>query len=102
MHNFGRLLEQDLVGIWTVLSPYAYKWKVIGQGLGFTPSELSTIEATPMLLPGAPVSYLLASWMQWAPGDARGSRDYATMHSLCTAVSKAGLGVVTQQLRLKV
>ena len=54
-----------------------------------------------MLLPDAPVSYLntmLSSWLRWAPGDARGSRDYATIQNLKTAVDRAGLGVVAQEL----
>ena len=32
---------------------------------------------------------MLDSWLQWAPGDDRGSRDYATVRSLSTAVDKA-------------
>ena len=99
--NAIRLSEQDFNGIMEILRPHSSKWKPIGQGLGFTPTELSNIEATLSLLLGAPASFLdklLADWLQWAPGDARGSRGYATMQSLSTAVSKAGLGVVAEQL----
>ena len=83
------------------LRPYSHKWRVIGEGLGFTHAELSTIEANPSLFLGAPASYLsamLSVWLQWAPGDARGSRDYATMESLRRAVDKAGLGRTAQEL----
>ena len=95
------LSEGDFTGIMDILRPHSFKWKAIGQGLGFTSPELSTIEATPLLITGAPASFLsalLGGWMQWAPGDARGSKDYATLQSLRTAVSKAGLGVVAEQL----
>ena len=95
------LSEGDFTGIMDILRPHSFKWKSIGQGLGFTSPELSTIEATPSLFTGAPASFLsalLGGWMQWAPGDARGSKDYATLQSLHTAVSKAGLGVVAEQL----
>ena len=56
------------------LHPYSHKWRMIGQGLGFTANELELIEATPTLLVGAPRTYLMAmlsSWQQWAPGDHR-------------------------------
>ena len=95
------LSEGDFTGIMDILRPHSFKWKAIGQGLGFTSPELSTIEATPLLFTGAPANFLsalLGGWMQWAPGDARGSKDYATLQSLSTAVSKAGLGVVAEQL----
>ena len=65
------------------------------------PDELSVIEASPALLAGAPTSYLdtmLAEWQQWAPGDARGSTSYATLHALRSAVDKAGLGLTAQEL----
>ena len=91
--DFGKIVEK--------LSPYSHKWRRFGERLGFTPDELSTIEATPTLIPGAPASYLstmVSGWLQWAPGDARGSRDYATIKSLKTAVDKAGLGRVAQEL----
>ena len=96
-----RLSERDFNRILEILGPHSSKWKPIGQGLNFTAAELSNIEATPALFHGAPASYLaqlLADWLQWAPEDARGSRDYATMQSLSTAVSKAGLGVLAEQL----
>ena len=96
-----RLSEREFARISAQLSPHSYMWRRIGEGLGFTPAELSTIEATPTLLPGAPVSYLsamLSGWLQWAPGDARGSRDYATLQSLRTAVDNAGLGRTAQKL----
>jgi len=41
---------------------------------------------------------MLARWIQWAPGDARGSRDYATLEALRTAVDQAGLGRTAHDL----
>ena len=94
------LTEHDLPGILDKLCPHSFKWKEIAQGLGFVPSELSMFEAHP---PNAhPSSYLramLSSWQQWAPGDARGSTNYATLEALKTAVDKAGLGRTAQELQ---
>ena len=83
------------------LRGHSKKWKLIGEGLGFTPNELDEIEATPRLFVGAPTSFLremLSAWQQWAPGDARGSSEYANLDSLRRAVDKAGLGRMAQEL----
>ena len=72
-------------------------------GLRFTASELFTIQASPAHFANAPSSYLeamLAIWQQWAPGDARGSKNYATLELLKTAVDRAGLGRVAEELHL--
>ena len=74
---------------------------MIGEGLGFKASELDNIMSRPLLLLDAPNSYLsamLSEWQLWAPGDHRGSNTYATLHSLRTAVDKAGLGLIAQEL----
>ena len=54
-----------------------------------------------MLSVDAPDSYLsamMADWVQWAPGDDRGSKDYATITSLKSALHSATLEVVAQEL----
>ena len=97
----GQLVADDYNWICDKLRPHAYKWKDIAHGLGFLAAELNCIEADPKNLINAPASYLYAvldSWLQWAPGDDRGSRDNATVRSLSTAVDKAGLGVLAQDL----
>ena len=76
-----------------MLQPYASQWEVIGLGLGFTSWELSTIKANPINVINAPLSYLfamLSSWIEWAPGDARGSKDYATHQALRIVMEKIG------------
>ena len=83
------------------LKEYSRKWREIGEGLGFKASELDNIGSRPLLLPNAPNSYLsamLSEWQLWAPGDYRGSKTYATLHSLRVAVDKAGLGLTAQEL----
>ena len=95
------LYDLDFPIIFDKLHPHSTKWKVIGEGLGFTRSELDTIEAAPRLYHGAPQSFLsemLSKWLQWAPQDARGSKEYANIHSLKSAVDKAGLGRTAQEL----
>ena len=79
------------------------KWREIGTHLGFQQEELNIIEARPLLLNTAPKSWLstlLSEWMEWAPGDSRGSTKYANLGDLKSAVSKAGFGVVASGLSL--
>ena len=54
------------------LTKHSAEWRSIGLGLGFHPSELDLIKAMPLLLDGAPttwLSQLLTKWLEWAPGD---------------------------------
>ena len=82
----------------------AIKWREIGIHLGFLPGELNIIGATPNLSSGAPVSWfgaMLESWLQWAPGDCRGSTSFATLEDLKVALDKAGLGASAYDLTLQ-
>ena len=93
--------EQEFSRAHGILQRQSHKWKLIGQYLGFTADELSNIEARPALFNTAPGSYLdamLSDWQQWAPGDCRGSTDYATLAFLKNAVNKAGLGRTAHEL----
>ena len=79
------------------------KWKIIGLFLGFHKGELDNIESRPLLLFTAPTSWLdemLSEWLQWAPGDGRGSTSYATLESLKTALCEADLGAVADTLHV--
>ena len=42
---------------------------------------------------------MLSQWLQWTPGDGRGSTGYATRESLHAALLKANLGVVAKQFQ---
>ena len=99
-----RLNEKDhhvkLIG---QLGLYADKWRQIGTHLGFQQGELNTIQSNPMLLTQGPHGFLnemLSKWYQWAPGDARGSEDFATLEALKHAVSQAGLGKAATDLTI--
>ena len=95
------ITEDEFTRAGGILKQYSYKWRAIGQALGFKASELGSIAGRPLLLLDAPNSYLsamLSEWQLWAPGDHRGSRTYATLHSLRTAVDRAGLGLTAQEL----
>ena len=86
------------------LKNYAADWREIGIHLGFDTSELKIIESRPNLFANAPnslLSAMLEEWLQWAPGDARGSQDFATLESLKKAVDKVGLGRVAHKLKLQ-
>ena len=84
------------------LKPYAAKWREIGTHLGFHQPELDSIHAKPALFMGAPDSWLsamLTDWLQWKPGDSRGSTEHASLEKLKSAVDKAGLGKTAAELR---
>ena len=86
------------------LSDYATSWKLIGTHLGFRQGELSNIEAAPLHLQGAPVSWLselISQWLEWAPGDQRGSVQFATLNALRGALHDAGVEVSALKLTLE-
>ena len=83
------------------LQEHSVKWREIGLFLGFRPSELDEVQVRPLLVATAPRSWLsamLALWLQWAPGDSRGSTSFATLEALKTALNQAGLGVTAHSL----
>jgi hypothetical protein len=99
--NTSRITGNQFTRAYEILKKFPHKWREIGSGLGFTFSELEVIQSRPFLLATAPLSWLdamLADWHQWTPTDSRGSRQYPTLRSLRTAVSKAGLGQTAEQL----
>ena len=72
--------------------------------LGFKKYEIQNIQAKPLLLTNAPRSYLsnmLESWSHWAPGDARGSKDFATLEALKSAINRAGFGDIALKLTIQ-
>ena len=74
------------------LWPHAAKWREIGTYLGFRQTELNLIQTSPMHLMGAPGSWLsamLEAWLEWRPGDNRGSSESASLESLNRAVALA-------------
>ena len=85
------------------LTKHAATWKEIGTYLGFTQGQLDNIQANQFLAMNSPVSWLstmLAQWLQWAPGDSRGSTSFATLEDLKTALNQAGLGATAHDLRV--
>ena len=96
-----RLSDNDHGYMYDKLEDKAARWRDIGRALGFKEGEMCNIQSNPMLLTqSAPKSYLremLTQWLQWAPGDGRGSTSYATKESLRAALLKANLGQLTGQ-----
>ena len=92
---YKRLKDEDHNVIYSKLTDYADRWQDLGTELGFKNTELVTIQANPMLLlQSPPKSYLrqmLSQWLQWAPGDARGSPDFANSLMLYNALLKINL-----------
>ena len=99
-----RLTDRHLPSLVHQLKIHAPKWREIGLHLGFLPGELSNIESRPSLIQGAPVSFLgalLKELVQWAPGDSRGSIEFATLESLKNALNSAGLGATAYDLTVE-
>ena len=84
------------------LSEYAFKWTEIGIHLGFLNNELKNIEAKPSLHHEGFLREMLSEWLEWAPGDQRGSKQYATLEALKRAVSRAGLGATAKHLTVNI
>ena len=85
------------------LKDHASQWRYIGLNLGFRPGELLNIETKPSLFADAPLSWfgaLLSEWLQWAPGDSRGSTQFATLKALKFALSESGLGAAASDLTI--
>ena len=103
--NFAgtRLSQHHLQSLLQQLAEHIAKWKEIGFKLGFTDGELSTIQASPSLQTDGPKGYLrelLCQWFQWAPGDGRGSADFATLEGLKHALRQANLGATAHDLHV--
>ena len=85
------------------LDPCKAAWEKIAESLGFKEFEIAGIKADLTKVMGGPEACLrevITKWLQWAPGDARGSSDYATLEALKSAVSKAGFGKAAAKLTL--
>ena len=83
------------------LTNYATAWREIGTYLGFTQGQLNNIQANQLLAMNSPVSWLnemLSQWLQWAPGDSRGSTSFATLEALKAALNQARLGATAHDL----
>ena len=95
------LTDHHLSALVSALNNHAFKWKEIGTHLGFLSGELANIAGKPLLLNDAPQSWLqamLSEWLQWAPGDSRGSQSYSTIEMLKSALDKSGLAATACNL----
>ena len=93
--------DEDMSLLYEKLISHSSKWRDIGIFLGFHSAELDKIEAQPLKLANAPNSWLsamLAQWLQWVPGDGRGSTIVANEDSLKHALIKAGLSDTAQTI----
>ena len=96
-----KLCQRNHSILYENLAKYGAKWQEIATYLGFDPCELENIQARPALFYTAPKSLLstmLSEWLQWSPGDQRGSTKYATLEGLSDALNKAGLSESAQSI----
>ena len=97
------IVSKHLPALMKQLKTHASKWRTVGIHLGFILGELSNIEARPSLTPDAPLSWLsamLEEWIQWAPGDNRGSTSFANLQELKDALREAELGATAHKLNV--
>ena len=95
------LTDCHLSALVSALNRHASKWREIATHLGFEPGELMNIMDKPFLSSHAPQSWLqamLSEWLQWAPGDSRGSQSYSTIKMLKSALDKSGLAATASNL----
>ena len=96
--------EEHHLVIFEQLQKHSSDWMKIGTYLGFYPNELKKIQTSPSLYFSGPdgswLSTLLEKWLQWAPGDRRGSKKFATLENLKSALSKAGFGATAHTLHI--
>ena len=76
------------------LAKHSPNWRTIGRCLGFLPSKLNIIQAKPLLLDGAPDSWLEESFTQWLCSGT------ATLETLRDALYEAGLGQTASDLHI--
>ena len=98
---YKRLRDQDHNVIYTKLAPHATNWKELGTALGFNDNELELIHNEPLLLMQSPRSYLrklLSQWLQWGPGDGRGSTDFANSVAIYKALLSINVAPVAYEL----
>jgi hypothetical protein len=95
--TFGALSESDHLSKLLhqcQLNDHASKWREIGTHLGFRQGELDNIQGKPSLFTEGPKAWLremLREWLEWAPGDSRGSSSSASIECLKCALDKSGL-----------
>ena len=87
------------------LTPCAASWELIAIYLGFMKGEVENIKAHPLKLRNAPMSYLeevLSQWLEWAPGDSRGSDSFATLETLQKALTDAEFPNISHELQVAI
>ena len=96
----------------TQIDPENYclsQWKMVGLQLGFSEKELSDVpdkaddsiwnfSSEEFNYDGEFFRLMLNEWVEWYPGDSRGSTKFATYSDLQNALIKAGFGNVARDL----
>ena len=81
------LSERDLTFLMNALRALASRWLLLGQQLSISMAELSNISAKPMLLHGAPLTFLqemLYVWLGSIPPSS--GVEWPSMRALCVAL----------------
>ena len=97
MYVAQRLTESHLPSLLQQLSDHATRWRDIGTYFGFTSGKLDNIQYEHPS-PTTCLSKMLTEWLQWAPGDSRGSTNFATLEALKDALNQVGLAAAAHDL----
>ena len=85
------------------MKKHSVKWREIGTHLGFGQDELDKIQhRIDLIMQGTDgwLREMLTAWLDWIPGDQRGSTAYPTLENLKVAVDKAGRAAFARGLSL--
>ncbi len=68
--------------------PVKAQWEHIAQQLGFKAYEIKNIASSLVRIQdGDFINDVITTWLQWGPGDKRGSKDVATLEALQEALN---------------
>ena len=98
-------VKQHYQTLQQLLIKHSNKWTGIASHLGFRLSEIEVIQTKPLLMADAPASWLrtmLEQWLEWTPGDDRGSTSFPTLENLKDALIGVGLNDTARNLCLKI
>ena len=100
VQTITRLTKSHLSWLVQELSEHSASWMQIGAGLGFTHSELSIVRNThPGSDPKDCLRQMLSQWLEWAPGDSRGSTMSANLERLQIVLVSVNLTETAEKLR---
>ena len=79
-----------------IIKSCASQWREIGRQLGFHEYEIEELEEKPH---SDRLMAIIRNWLQWCPGDSRGSKSRARLEDLEAVLSNIGYSEVSEKLK---